>query len=301
MNDKEFGLRVRQLRKEAHLTRECFCEDELDLSVRQLSRIESGDSKPTFAKMNFIAKRLGVGLYELMPDYVLLPRRYSKLKFEILRTPTYGDEDLIRKRDEMLTEIYEEYYEQLPEEEQIAIDAFQSSLDVVEEKSNQYGKVILDDYFEQVYRKEEYTVNDLLIIRLYLEHLTVDDSSFQIDPFLQLVDHLPTQMEVMNRDELFILRDIMLISIGTLGTHKRFDRIPPLFTALDQLMIDTQDFQKKPILNLLRWKYELSINKNQELAQDLYEEAIAFAKIIGCTHLIARLKEDWEKDSYYSV
>ncbi|WP_153055069.1 helix-turn-helix domain-containing protein, partial [Streptococcus suis] len=49
MNDKEFGQRVRQLRETASLTREQFCGDELELSVRQLTRIEAGTSKPTFS------------------------------------------------------------------------------------------------------------------------------------------------------------------------------------------------------------------------------------------------------------
>ncbi len=52
MNDKEFGQRVRQLRETASLTREQFCGDELELSVRQLTRIEAGTSKPTFQKSN---------------------------------------------------------------------------------------------------------------------------------------------------------------------------------------------------------------------------------------------------------
>ena len=89
MNDKEFGQRVRQLREQINLTREQFCGDEVELSVRQLIRIETGSSKPTLSKIQYIATRLGMTLYELMPDYVKLPDRYSKLKFEVLRTPTY--------------------------------------------------------------------------------------------------------------------------------------------------------------------------------------------------------------------
>lgn len=117
MNDKEFGQRVRYLREKLAITREEFCEDELELSVRQLSRIEAGQCKPTFSKIGFIASRLNMGLYELMPDYVQLPERYSRLKYEVLRTPTYGDQFLVEQRNQMLTIIYDEYYDELPEEE----------------------------------------------------------------------------------------------------------------------------------------------------------------------------------------
>ncbi|HFU4516618.1 TPA: helix-turn-helix domain-containing protein, partial [Streptococcus suis] len=130
MNDKEFGQRVRQLRETASLTREQFCDDELELSVRQLTRIEAGTSKPTFSKIQYIATRLGMGLYELMPDYVSLPERYSKLKFDVLRTPTYGNEELVEKRDAIMTEIYDDYYDDLPEEEKIVVDTLCSLFDV---------------------------------------------------------------------------------------------------------------------------------------------------------------------------
>lgn len=56
MNDKEFGQRVRYLREKLAITREEFCEDELELSVRQLSRIEAGQCKPTFSKDRFYSK-----------------------------------------------------------------------------------------------------------------------------------------------------------------------------------------------------------------------------------------------------
>lgn len=298
MNDKEFGKRVRQLRETAQFTREEFCMDESELSVRQLTRIESGTCKPTFSKINFIANRLGLGLYELMPDYVKLPERYSKLKFDMLRTPTYGDESLVEKRDQLISEVYDTYYADLPEEEQIAVDAFRSTIDTFETKSNAYGKEIIDDYFDQILHKTRYTINDLLIIRLYLEHLRADDgTSINFKKFLELVEHLPGQVDIMDANELFILRDVMLVTIGELGRTKQFATIPSLFQALDQVMIITQDFQKKPILNLLKWKYELYVNDDYEVAKLLFEEAITFANLIGHHYLVDKLNADWVEDN----
>lgn len=298
MNDKEFGKRVRQLREKAQFTREEFCMDESELSVRQLTRIESGTCKPTFSKINFIANRLGLGLYELMPDYVKLPERYSKLKFDMLRTPTYGDESLVEKRDQLISEVYDTYYADLPEEEQIAVDAFRSTIDTFETKSNAYGKEIIDDYFDQILHKTRYTINDLLIIRLYLEHLRADDgTSINFKKFLELVEHLPGQVDIMDANELFILRDVMLVTAGELGRTKQFAPIPSLFQALDQVMIITQDFQKKPILNLLKWKYELYVNDDYEAAKLLFEEAITFANLIGHHYLVDKLNADWVEDN----
>ncbi|HEM4252181.1 TPA: helix-turn-helix domain-containing protein [Streptococcus suis] len=298
MNDKEFGQRVRQLRETASLTREQFCDDELELSVRQLTRIEAGTSKPTFSKIQYIATRLGMGLYELMPDYVSLPERYSKLKFDVLRTPTYENEELMEKRADMMTEIYDDYYDDLPEEEKIAIDAIQSTIDVLETRTAEFGQDILNDYFEQIQRKKQFSANDLLIIRLFLMNLRMEvkqDNDFQ--RFLELVEKFPGQIELVESGDLFILRDVMITSVGLLGQNEEYRYIPSLFDALDKLMQKTQDFQKKPILNLLKWKYELLINKDKVVATALYEEALLFARLIGNAHLIDKLEEDWRKDS----
>ncbi|CYU63718.1 helix-turn-helix domain-containing protein [Streptococcus suis] len=298
MNDKEFGQRVRQLRETASLTREQFCDDELELSVRQLTRIEAGTSKPTFSKIQYIATRLGMGLYELMPDYVSLPERYSKLKFDVLRTPTYENEELMEKRADMMTEIYDDYYDDLPEEEKIAIDAIQSTIDVLETRTAEFGQDILNDYFEQIQRKKQFSANDLLIIRLFLMNLRMEvkqENDFQ--RFLELVEKFPGQIELVESGDLFILRDVMITSVGLLGQNEEYRYIPSLFDALDKLMQKTQDFQKKPILNLLKWKYELLINKDKVAATALYEEALLFARLIGNAHLIDKLEEDWRKDS----
>ncbi|HFI0135374.1 TPA: transcriptional regulator [Streptococcus suis] len=297
MNDKEFGQRVRQLRESVSMTREQFCGDELELSVRQLTRIEAGTSKPTFSKIQYIATRLGMGLYELMPDYVSLPERYSKLKFDVLRTPTYENEELMEKRADMMMEIYDDYYDDLPEEEKIAIDAIQSTIDVLETRTAEFGQDILNDYFEQIQRKKQFSANDLLIIRLFLMNLRMEvkqDNDFQ--RFLELVEKFPGQIELVESGDLFILRDVMITSVGLLGQKEEFSYIPTLFEALDKIMQKTQDFQKKPILNLLKWKYELLINKDKDVATALYEEALLFARLIGNAYLIDKLEEDWQID-----
>lgn len=297
MNDKEFGNRIREMRELAGITREEMCEDEVELSVRQLGRIEAGKSKPTFSKISYIASRLKVSLYELMPDYVQLPERYSKLKFEVLRTPTYENAILVQKRNALLAEIYDNYYDNLPEEEQIAIDAFQSIVDVFETKTKHFGKEILEDYFEQIYRKEQHHLNDLLIIRLHLEHLSIGTcKSEECDRFLSLTVNLINEIDMMDPNELFVLRDILFAFVGLLGERGQHDCIPTLFDALDKIMSISQDFQKKPILNLLKWKYELFVRNDRNQAERHYDEAILFANLIGNQHLVERIKQDWQDD-----
>lgn len=90
---EKFGAKVRTLREEKGISREEFCGDETELSVRQLARIEKGQSVPTLNKVGYIAKVLNVTIGELVDGKNLeLPTRYKELKYLLLRTPTYGDE-----------------------------------------------------------------------------------------------------------------------------------------------------------------------------------------------------------------
>ncbi|VNL43554.1 transcriptional activator [Streptococcus pneumoniae] len=63
------GQKIKEIRIEKGISRPDFCGDEQELTVRQLSRIESGASQPSLPKLDYIARRLGVPVYSLMPDF----------------------------------------------------------------------------------------------------------------------------------------------------------------------------------------------------------------------------------------
>lgn len=299
MDNKVFGQKVRRLREEKGLTRELFCEDEAELSVRQLTRIETGASKPTLTKINYIASRLGTSLYELMPDYVGLPAEYIKIKYHILRTPTYGEPSKVEERDVLLMEIYNKFYDELPEEEQLAIDALQCAIDVHTTITTDFGEGIIDDYFHQICEKAVYQVNDLLILSLFVERTyseTLDKGTKLHLEIKSLVPKLIEQIVEIDPKDLFILRDLLFLIIGTLGQNKDYDVFPIIFEGLDEIMKRTQDFQKKPILSMLKWKYELFANRDTEAARFYYEEAVAFAGLVGNEYVKERMIHDWEID-----
>ena len=55
----EIGKKLRRLREEKGMTREVLCNDESELTVRQLVRIEKGESLPSLKKLEYIANMLG--------------------------------------------------------------------------------------------------------------------------------------------------------------------------------------------------------------------------------------------------
>lgn len=60
MNIKDsIGLRIKTERERQQMSREVLCLDGAELTVRQLIRIEKGESLPSLDKLSYIAKRLG--------------------------------------------------------------------------------------------------------------------------------------------------------------------------------------------------------------------------------------------------
>lgn len=53
------GLRIKTERESQQMSREVLCLDGKELTVRQLIRIEKGESLPSLDKLSYIAKRLG--------------------------------------------------------------------------------------------------------------------------------------------------------------------------------------------------------------------------------------------------
>ena len=300
MDNKEFGQKIRNIREGKGITREELCGDETELSVRQLARIESGESKPTLTKITFIASGLGMSLYELIPDYVDLPEEYLNLKYDVLRTPTYEENKKMDWRDKILTEIYDRFYDDLPEEEQLAVDTIQSFFDVHDTSEAIYGKEILKDYISQISHKEKYSINELLMSRLFLEHARfIDLETLPKEKFVfnHLLETLPNQVELINPKDLFILRDVLFVVVGVAGAKEEYEHISTVIQTIEYIMNRTQDYQKLPILKMICWKYELSVNQNKEKASYLYEQAVLAAQMIGDASLAEKIDSEWEKDN----
>ena len=86
MSNLEIGKRIRTLRTEKGLSREVFCGDEKELTVRQLGRIETGNNLPSLAKLDYIAGVLGIPMSQLIDEgSLIVPKEYLKLKTKLIR------------------------------------------------------------------------------------------------------------------------------------------------------------------------------------------------------------------------
>ena len=59
----------------------------------------------------------------------------------------------------LVTLIYENFYEHLPEEEQLLVEVLQVQLDVFSSRDITYGLSLLEEYFQQILKKKKYSYN----------------------------------------------------------------------------------------------------------------------------------------------
>lgn len=244
---EHFGEKVRGLRLEKGISREELCGDEAELSVRQLARIELGQSIPSLAKVIFIAKALEVSVGYLTDGANLeLPKRYKELKYLILRTPTYMDDGKLQVRESQFDEIFENYYDQLPEEEQLIIECLQATLDTLLSENINFGVELLQEYFKQTKVKLRFKQNDLILIELYLAYLDIEGMYGEYSDkvfYDSLLDNLLKQFDDFELDELFIVNKIIIdISSLSIKTNK-LDNLEKTIAISQKIMAKIQELE----------------------------------------------------------
>ncbi|HHP6076417.1 TPA: transcriptional regulator Rgg4/ComR [Streptococcus pyogenes] len=297
---EHFGGKVKVLRLEKRISREDLCGDESELSVRQLARIELGQSIPSLSKVIFIAKALNVSVGYLTDGADLeLPKRYKELKYLILRTPTYMDDGKLQVREEQFDEIFEDYYDKLPEEEKIIIDCLQATLDTLLSENTNFGIDLLQEYFNQIKTKVRFRQNDLILLELYLAYLDIEGMDGQYSDKIfydSLLDNLSEQFEQFELDELFIVNKI-IIDISSLSLkNNRLDNLEKAIEMSQKIMAKIQDWNRMPILKLIEWKYFLIKQKDIIKAEQSFMKECLFAQMTADQYLENKLIQEWEKD-----
>ena len=296
----ELGEKVRILREEKGLSRPVFCGDESELSVRQLVRIEKGEFRPTIKTLEYIADRLEIPSYVLMPDFKELPKRYQELKYFLLHHPDYGDKELQEQKEEYFDEIFECFYDDLPRDEKMIVDCLQAIDEVRATDNEQYGIALLDESFEELWNQREFSFSDLLKIRLYflcsyLENIKKGQLSISEQQKLQLMfQKVCNNVEKSGTDDLFLVRDVLFAGLGSCELLNDLELFKLAVEKLNWISEKTRDFQKQPIVLMVEWKYY--IQTDYDTAKQKYEEAKMMARMFGNEKLIVSLDNEWSED-----
>ena len=291
-----FGEKVRGLREEKGLSRPVFCGDESELSVRQLVRIEKGEFRPTIKTLEYIADRLEIPSYVLMPDYKELPKRYQELKYFLLHHPDYGDKELQEQKEEYFDEIFECFYDDLPRDEKMIVDCLQAIDEVRATDNEQYGIALLDESFEELWNQREFSFSDLLKIRLYflcsyLENIKKGQLSISEQQKLQLMfQKVCNNVENSSTDDLFLVRDVLFAGLGSCELLNDLELFKLAVEKLNWISEKTRDFQKQPIVLMVEWKYYIQMD--YDTAKQKYEEEKMMARMFGNEKLIVSLDNE---------
>ena len=292
----EIGKKIREERERQGLTREQVCDTEEEITVKQLMRIELGRSWPTIVKLQYISDRLGVSLnYLLGETNIDIPEEYYQSKYKLMKSPVYGDIVRIKKKQEAIEELYEKYIEILPEDELLAIDIIERTLNFIAEgEGEDLVEIVFEDYLNQVLKKEQYTLNDLLLIKYYsvqCQSSSYDES--MIENFRKKLIKQRLQGDELTNVEL--LGALSAIA-GIYVMHHEYEHMKSLVDKMYEIIHSIMQHSYQPGITMLEAKYYLYYEKNKKKAKELYRLAIILAESFGDEVLIKNLKIEKDKD-----
>ena len=296
MSNLEIGKRIRTLRTEKGLSREAFCGDEKELTVRQLGRIETGNNLPSLAKLDYIARGLGIPMSQLIDEgMIIVPKEYLKLKTKLIRQSIHGDEEKVRQREAIFEDIQEHFYDQLPEDEQVSVEVLQAIDDVYVSENAEFGEGLIEEYFNQTLLQTEYSVNDLLI--LYLYFLSNAISFKRNDDVLKKVrNNIVTIIDCSDNTYMHLLQRVLIAILLYQLRNEYYEDISVIFSFLREIMMEIQDSNLKPTVDYLEAKYYLYGEKDKEKALQYYEKAISGAEFFNDMNFKNRVIEEMKEE-----
>ncbi|WP_049546117.1 helix-turn-helix domain-containing protein [Streptococcus salivarius] len=292
----EIGKRIREERERLGLTREQVCDTEEELTVKQLMRIELGRSLPTIVKLQYISDKLGVSLNYLLGETKLdIPENYYQAKYKLMKSPVYGDPERIKKKLQDIEDLYDNYIDILPEDELLTIDIIERTLNFIsEEKKEDLVEIVFEDYLNQVLKKDEYALNDLLLIKYY--SVQCQGSSYDkatIEHFrMKLIKQRLQGDELSNVELLGALSAIA----GIYVMHHDYKNMKTIVDKMYEVMHSIMQHSYQPGIAMLEAKYYLFYENNRDKATELYNKAILLAEAFGDQVFIKNLKIEMEKD-----
>lgn len=288
---REIGYKIKTIRRSCGKTQIDICGDESELTIRQLARIENGQALATLPKLLLIADKLGVSLQNIVDVKIIeIPKGFLKLKDELIHSQTYADKGRIERKEAILEEIYENYYENLPEEEQLIVDVTQARFDIYGSSDVTYGLGLVEEYFQQLLKKKYFSVNDLLIIELYFFccAMGLEDK----EHFEELAQKVLLCSEYEDKDSLVQMEKVLLSLFIQIQTEDSLIYIQ----TFEKIIAKTRHVFYRPHLFLLKAKYALFVDKNVAEAESFYEKAISLAELLDNQVLVQKILAEKQID-----
>lgn len=294
MDNLSVGQRIKYYREQAEMSQADLCGLEEELTIRQLRRIEKGDSSPKLETLEFIAKQLGVFLSDLTDGKKKLPERYEFLKHELLKLSLYDDSSRLETEERFFKEIFDDYFEMLPIEERKFITFFYSIAQTHIFQNLSIDSSDLRKRFQKIKEKDFFTASDLLTIDLWIRNAfydSIDGSSLEL-----VKEKLIAQSKTVIGLEAELLIKLWIVWLGFYEFQGNYFKMRKLLPFLYELMKRTNNLVKKPIVDMLEGKCLLFVEKDLVNAERNYQQASQLALLQGDELLSQKILEEWEQD-----
>lgn len=292
------GRKIRLARENQEFTREMVCEDESNITIRQLARIESGESLPTLTKLTFLTNKLNLSLDYLVDEsYIKLPKEYLLLKNKIMKQTIYKDPTRAEKVNLLFDQMYDEFYDNISEDEQLTIDILRATTDIVVFNNLQFESGLLKEYFPQMLLQKELRELDFLLIYLYFFYIFGKDKAYKnTNTTKQAINKLVNNSDYSNDSNAYLSIKIHIIALNFLLELKDYDTYKQLLDISKVISEENQEFQKKPILQMMEAKYRLFHVSETEKAKEMYRIAAKTAMMLGDNIAHDSILLEMEKD-----
>lgn len=292
---KRLGRRIREAREKSSLSREQLCRDESQLTVRQLARIELGQSLPSIVKLKYISDILEMDMVDLLEgDNLTIPESYFELKYKLLKFPSYGDSERMQQKSELITSIYDTYMDILPEDELFTLELLENIQEHRITGNSVEAEVIFEDYFSQLLTKQHYQLNDLLLSSYYL--IQCLDRGGNEEHIFTIIKTILSQQTRSCDDYNFALLGALSAIADFYVVNEHFSDIGYLVEKMNSVMELTRQHSLKPVVTVLEAKYYLLVCKDFTHAKKLYDLAIFLAQTFGDEVLAQGIAQEMKKD-----
>ncbi|TWT14448.1 XRE family transcriptional regulator [Streptococcus sp. sy010] len=296
MDKKEvIGNKIREERKKKGLTLEQFCGTETELTVRQLMRIEQGKSLPTLVKLEYIAETLGLYVTDILGENsIQIPEEYFEKKYLLFKSSSYGDAERIAEKHRIIEEIYQDYFDFLPDEELLTLDLIERLLDWRVNPQGESGDSLFADYFGQVLTKKVYVLNDLLLLQYYAvqcQDITYESKKLETC-FKKVLQQGIQGNEFYNVALLGVLSAFAAVYL----VNQDYEKMLQAVEQMDKIIQQTLQQVYRPVTLCFRAKYITYQLQDKVKAEKTYDMAILLAQDMGDDILLANLVREKDMD-----
>lgn len=292
MDISKIGTNIRVLREEKGITREQFCEEEKELSSRQLMRIEKGQSTPTLEKLAYIAEKLDVTvikLLDLSATSAGVPQEYWNLKQEIENYNSFDDDEK-EMRIIILMKMYDHYYDILPNEEQLFVDCMMTLNDIYEALNTSFLTNTINRY-NYVLECENFGENELLYVSLYL--LFRSETNTWGEETDKLIEKIIQNQRYRTRSMSEVVVRIYINAASHYLMKEKYNEALDILNIALELIHRIKVYNRLPIVYMLFGKVYIGLGEKPK-GKKYYCQALELAQLVNLEGL--RLKIQTEKD-----